>query len=560
MTDKKTTTNTDADAAQRSNRILHGTRIAPGLAIGRAYIYKDLLRQDIEQYEIEEEQVGEEHQRILQAIEDVRSELQQASQQVEQEFNAEVADIFRAQETILQDPELAKEILQELEHELLNAEQILRRVFHRRERSFRNMQDTILRQRADDVADLGRRLLFALQGIQAHQLENIPPKSILVAARLLPSDTVFLSKESTVGVVVEFGGPGSHAALLTRALGIPAVGGIEQVLEKITPDMELLIDGKDGQVLCHPDPKTRESFEKKIERYQVQVRNRRQHCHEPAETRDGVRIRVMANVTCREDIEHALEYGADGIGLYRTESFYLAQKKLPSDQQVYDDMLHTLTPARELPITVRLLDIGGDKQVPYLTLPSESDPFLGRRGVRMLLEYPDLLRTQIHAILRLSQRFHLHILAPMITFAEEMQQIRQILTTTAHHAGIEEIPPFGTMIETPAAALSVDELRPFSDFFSIGTNDLTQYTMAAGRENPLVTNYFRDDHPAVLKLVKMVSDQVPHTQLSLCGELAGDPDMTERLLRIGIRTLSVSAPLIPVIKATIRAIHLGEEA
>ena len=268
----------------------------------------------------------------------------------------------------------------------------------------------------------------------------------------------------------------------------------------------------------------------------------------------------MANVTCREDIERALEYGADGIGLYRTESFYLAQRNLPTEQDVYDDMLHTLTPAEDLPITVRLLDIGGDKQVPYLTLPSESDPFLGRRGVRMLLEYPDLLTTQLKAILRLSQRFHLHILVPMVTFADEMQQVRQMLDTTAREAGIEAIPPLGTMIETPAAALCVDELRPFSDFFSIGTNDLTQYTMAAGRENPLVTSYFRDDHPAVLKLVKMVSEQIAHTGLSLCGELAGNPDMTEQLLQLGIRTLSVSAPLIPLIKATIRNIHLKKEA
>ena len=274
MKDKQKITSANAEHTQQHNIVLQGTRIAPGLAIGQAYIYQDLLHQDIEHYEIEEGQVDEEHQRILEAIEDVRRELQQASRQVEQELNAEVADIFRAQETILQDPELAKEILQELEHELLNAEQVLRRVFYRRERSFRNMQDTILRQRADDVADLGRRLLFALQGIQAHQLENIPPGSVLVAARLLPSDTVFLSKESTVGVVVEFGGPGSHAALLTRALGIPAVGGIENVLEKIAPDMELLLDGKNGTVLCTPDQKTREHFEQKIERYQMQMQNR----------------------------------------------------------------------------------------------------------------------------------------------------------------------------------------------------------------------------------------------------------------------------------------------
>jgi phosphoenolpyruvate-protein kinase (PTS system EI component) len=316
--------NTVTDKQYAQNMLLSGSRISPGMAIGRAFIYRDVLLRDYALYDIEEHQIAEEHQRIEHALEEVRQDLQRSANRVEQELNPELAEIFRAQALILSDVSLLEDILEELQQELANAEYVMQRVLRRWERKFRAMEDTLLRQRAEDMADLNRRLLRALQGIHAHTLEDLPENSVLVAKRLLPSDTVFLSRQSTVAVVVEYGGPGSHAALLTRALGIPAVGQISDLFQHIQPEETLLIDGSQGTVLVSPDAETLASFTRRMSHYQGQIAEAKVHCHEPAHTLDGVHIEVMANITCREDAEQALENGADGIGLYRIESFYLS--------------------------------------------------------------------------------------------------------------------------------------------------------------------------------------------------------------------------------------------
>jgi phosphotransferase system enzyme I (PtsI) len=488
----------------------------------------------------------------------VRQDLRLSANRVKQELDTELAEIFRAQELILSDVSLLEEILEELQRELVNAEYVMQRVLRRWERKFRTMDDAILRQRAEDIADLNRRLLRSLQGIYAHALEDIPEDSVLVARRLLPSDTVFLSRQSTVAVVVEYGGTGSHTALLTRALGIPAVGQIADVLQHIPPEEMVLVDGSRGTVLVSPDSDTLTSFERRKEHYQVHITKAKEHCHDPANTQDGANIEVMANITCREDAEQALENGADGIGLYRLESFYLSRKILPSEQELVEEMKQTLLPVKEQRITIRVLDVGGDKELPFLPLPHEENPFLGRRGVRLLLAYPDLLDTQLNAIMRLSRLFDIRILIPMVTLADDMKHVQERLRKAAMEMEIGTLPPLGAMIETPAAALCVESLLTYADFFSIGTNDLTQYTMAAGRENSLVNNYFQDDHPAVLSLLRMVFEQADSRPVSLCGELAGNTEALSGVLRTGIRNLSVAPSLVPIVKERIRNIALGK--
>ncbi len=548
------------NTTQRKEVILKGTQIAPGLAMGQASIYSDILHQNYSDYDIGEEQIQEEHQRIEQAFEEVREDLRHSVGRVEQELNAELAQIFRAQEMLLSDPELVKEIGQELERELTNAEETIQRVLHRWEKKFRNMEDTVLKQRADDIADLSRRLLRSLRGIHAHELEDLPPNTVLVANHLLPSDTVFLSRESTVGVVVECGGTGSHAALLTRALGIPAVGQIPGVLDKIEPGEQVLLNGNSQTVICSPADETVEAFEQQVEQYHAQLLSAQKHSHERAVTQDGVPVTVMANITCREDVEQAVQYGADGIGLYRVESFYLAQKMLPVKNEVLEEMKHTLNPVRHLPVTVRLLDMGGDKHPPTLTLPKEGNPFLGSRGIRLLAEYPELFATQIRAMLELSQDFDVYVLIPMVTVAEDMQLVQNKFRTIAEEMGIGSIPPVGAMIETPAAALCADQVAKYSNFLSIGTNDLTQYTMAASRENVHVNQYFQENHQAIFRLLRVLFQQLGQsaTPVSLCGELAGDRGAIAQLLEIGIRSLSVAPPLVPIIKETVRGINLKE--
>jgi phosphoenolpyruvate-protein kinase (PTS system EI component) len=282
----------------------------------------------------------------------------------------------------------------------------------------------------------------------------------------------------------------------------------------------------------------------------------RRLCREPARTRDGVAVEVMANVGCVEDSMSAAENGADGIGLYRMEQYYLSRKTPPTEEELLA-ALHKITdPMKGKPITVRLLDLGGDKPVPFLKLPPEDNPFLGRRGIRLLLRYPDLMTTQLRALLTFSNEHDVRILVPMVTLPEDMAQVRRRLDELARDMGVKKTPPLGAMIEVPAAALTIPAILAHAEFFGIGTNDLTQYTMAAGRENPLVSDYFVDDHAAVLRLVQLVVEEGGGVPIEVCGELASRTDIVPELLRLGIRALSVAPPLIPGIKEAVRQVTL----
>ena len=532
---------------------LLGTGVSPGLARGEAFVYIDVLQRDSELYGIDPAEIAEEQARIDKAIDDVRHSLTIDAKQIERKLGRHSAEIFLAQEAMLLDSSVVDELKRILEAELINAEQVVRTVFRVLARRFRDMNNEVLRERGDDIDDLSRRLLLSLGGIHAHSLENLPANTVLVARRLLPSDTVFLSRSSTVAVLAEFAGPAAHAALLARELGIPCVGGIPELLDTVHTGDLVLVDGAEGTAVINPGSQALQRYEKCLA--EVQQRKETIALISPTEravTLDGIEIAVMANVRSREDVERAMERGADGIGLFRTEPFYLAAKHFPSDKEFADFLLDSLQPARGRQIDVRLLDIGADKNPIYLHLPPEPDPFLGRRGVRVLLAYPDLLEAQLRAVLEVSQQFPLGILIPMVTTGSDVVQVQELLHRLATDMGMRELPRIGAMIETPAAALSIPALKKHVDFFSIGSNDLTQYTMAAGRENPMVTEYFIDDHPAILRLIELVVRESGDTPVSLCGELAGRVDVIPRLLRTGIRSLSVSAALVPDVKNAIR--------
>jgi len=375
---------------------------------------------------------------------------------------------------------------------------------------------------------------------------------------LLPSDTVFLSRSSTVGVLAEFAGPAAHAALIARELGIPCVGGIPDLLETINTGDVIQIDGTAGTAVINPDSQALKSYQTTLEIvHQSRIAVAGDNALGKAVTPEGIEVSVMSNVRSREDVERAMENGADGIGLFRTEPFFLASKHLPSSQEFTQFLLNSLEPARGKHIDVRLLDIGADKNPLYLHLRPEPDPFLGRRGVRLLHDYPDLLEAQLRAVLQVSQEFEIGILIPMVAVERDVVHIVSQLHKFAADMGIREIPRIGAMIETPAAALSIANLKKHVDFFSIGSNDLTQYTMAAGRENPLVVDYFIDDHPAVLRLIELVVKEAEDTPVSICGELAGRTEAIPKVLETGIRSISVAASLIPDLKQAIRKIYGG---
>ncbi|BBO80875.1 phosphoenolpyruvate-protein phosphotransferase [Desulfosarcina ovata subsp. sediminis] len=538
---------------------LIGKGVSPGMAQGKAFVYKDVLLRDSELYLIDESQINDEKTRIKEAIDDVRKCLTIDAKRIEGKLGKQSAGIFLAQEAILLDPQVVKEIERVLETEMINAEQVVRTVFRMLARRLRDLDNEVLRERGDDIDDLSRRLLLSLAGIHAHSLENLPANTVLVARRLLPSDTVFLSRSSTVGVLAEFAGPAAHAALLARELGIPCVGGVPDLLETVHSGDIVLVDGTTGTAVINP---SREALQRHNKAFD-EARKRREtmacvNTVERTETVDGIGVSIMANVRSREDVELAMECGADGIGLFRTEPFFLSTKHFPSDKAFATFLRDSLEPARGRHIDVRLLDIGADKNPIYLHLPPEPDPFLGRRGVRVLREYPELLEAQLRAVLEVSQEFGIGVLIPMVTVESDVAHVVSRLHKFAAGMGIRKLPRIGAMIETPAAALSIASLKAYVDFFSIGTNDLTQYTMAAGRENPLVAEYFIDDHPAILRLIELVAKEAGSTPVSVCGELAGRIDMIPKLLRAGIRSLSVAAALVPDVKFAVRTIKIED--
>ncbi len=542
---------------------LVGLGVSPGLAAGNAWVFNhdpwEGRRDYAEDAPRERLTVRQQHAQIEHALEEAQADLQATARRTEAELDAATADIFRAQAAILSDPLLLEEIRKGLAEGRHDAESVVQHVFKRWEHRFRTMDAELLRDRADDIADLRRRLLGILSGsgARAHALQNVPPGSVLVAARLLPSDTVCLSRRSVVAVVVEAGGRLSHAAILTRQIGIPAVSQIDEATRRIRPADRLLVDGTRGTVIVRPDDVTDGRFTRRIERHRARSADARHCCREPARTLDGLLVRVEANICSLEDACAAAENGADGIGLYRIEGLYLSRQHPPSEEELLACLQDALQPLGGVSVTIRLLDAGGDKPLAFARFAPEPDPTLGRRGVRLLLEYPELLNTQLRALLRLARDRPVRILVPMVTLAEEMLEVRRVLLAAARDLGAGRLPPLGAMIETPAAALSADQIVQHADFLSVGTNDLTQYTMAAGRENTLVSRYFVDDHPAVLKLLELVADAAGDLPLSLCGELAGRKRAIPRLVELGFRSLSVPPPLVPEVKAVVRGLRCG---
>lgn len=342
--------------------------------------------------------------------------------------------------------------------------------------------------------------------------------------------------------------------MLAEALGIPTVAQIPNVLMKIGDEDLLIVDATHSEVVVNPDAATQERYAQEIEVARARTAQLMESAGKSAATKDGTLVTVLANVSCREDA--AAENGADGIGLYRLEQFYLSCKTPPTAPELFAELRILFKPMQGRPVVVRLLDLGGDKSLPFLKLPPEDNPFLGQRGIRFLLQYPDLLDTQLQALVQFSCEQEVHILVPLVTVAAEMATVRSRLEAAAAGSGQSKPPLLGAMIETPAAALCIPEIISHADFLSIGTNDLTQYTVAASRENPLVSDYFKQDHPAVLRLLRIIVEEAGDLPVSICGELARQVDAIPTLLKLGIRRLSVAAPMVPAVKEAVRQISL----
>jgi phosphoenolpyruvate-protein phosphotransferase (PTS system enzyme I) len=534
---------------------LTGRCIAPGLGMGRAWIVGDLLKCGGTPGAILAHQVDGELAHLKSCLDETLAELDEYAQRIEVEFDSTLAGVFRAHGEMLRDLFLTVQFEQELRTSLLSADAMVRRVLKRWYQKFEAIENQSLRQRADDLLDLGRNIVRRLRGQQEMGLASIPADSVLVVERLLPSDVVRLPKANVMAVIVETLGQGSHAALLAREKGIPTITEIPGLLSQVTNGTELLVDGFLGTLVIAPGNSTRAGFETRLEKWRATLVRCKGKCREPARTLDGQLIQVEANVGVDDDVEIALDNGADGVGLLRIEELYFARPLPPTEDELFAGLKKLIAPLGRRPITIRLLDIGGDKPLPYLRLLQTSNPVLGRRGVRLLLDYSQLVRTQLGAISRLSEEFALRVLIPMVTLEDDLRQMRVAFDAMCDERKISNRPEFGAMIETPAAALDVPALLKYVDFFCVGTNDLTQYTLAAARDDASVNDYYLDSHESIVRLLRIILADAGDRPVTLCGELAGREAWIPRLLEMGFRALSVSPAVIPTTKEIVRRVN-----
>ncbi len=529
--------------------------ISPGLGIGKAWVVGDVLKWGGSHAAIIERDIEGELLRLSRSFEEALAELDLRARRIEAEFDSALAGIFRAHGEMLREIFTSGEFEREMRESLLSAEAVVRRVLKRWYKRFEAVENQTVRQRADDVLDLGRNLIRRLRGDSDDGAAAIPPDSILVVERLLPSDVVALPKGKVAAVVVATLGQGSHAALLAREKGIPTVTGVPDLLSLVGAGTELLVDGFAGSLIIAPDPPTRDEFQERLATWRAALVRCRSSCHEPAITRDGQRVRIEANIGLEDDVAAAVDSGADGVGLLRIEQLYFARQTPPSEDELFTDLERMIAPFGERPVTIRLLDAGGDKPLSYLALPRGPNPVLGQRGVRLLLEYPQVVRTQMGAILRLSREHFVRALIPMVTLEDDIRQMREAFDALRREHDIANPPPFGAMIETPAAALSIPRLAEHVDFFCVGTNDLAQYTLAAARDDAAVNDYYLDGHESVLRLLAIVAAEASGRPVTICGELAGREAQIPQLLKLGFRDLSVAPNLIPTTKDLVRTLN-----
>jgi phosphocarrier protein FPr len=541
--------------------VLTGIAASPGIAVGPAALYRphlpDVVRQAIADPTAEWDRF---HAAVMIAQDELRELERQASQQV----GPEEAAIFQAHALFLQDPALIDAVKRRISSEAVNAEAIWEEEIKATADGFRQLDNPYMQARAADVEDVGRRVLQQLLDVELPSLAFEQP-SILAAVDLSPSDTAQLDPANVLGICVERGGATSHSAILARALGIPAIVGVGEELWAVEEGDIIAIDGQQGQLWLAPDREQRMALLEKQMEWQQSQEEAKVSSQEPAVTLDGHLIEIAANIGGPHDVAVALDYGAEGVGLFRTEFLFMDRDSAPTEDEQFQAYLKVAEAMGQRPVIIRTLDVGGDKPLPYVDLGQEENPFLGWRGIRFCLDQPTIFRPQLRAALRASARGNVKLMFPMVGSIHEVRAAKLLLEEEKEHlrrAGqpFDEAMEVGMMIEVPAAVATADLLASEVDFFSIGTNDLTQYTMAADRGNAHVADLVQALQPAVLRLIKQTVDAAHRAGIwvGICGELAGNAAATPLLVGLGMDELSMSAPSIPAVKAAIRQLDFAE--
>lgn len=525
---------------------MRGTGASSGIGIGKAVVVRD------EKPEVVRVSISDKDKEVKR-FEDVLAKITEATMEMAESLANKVggkeAEILNGHVLLLSDPMLSEEIKQKIQNELVNAEFAVDSVYDMYAGMFASMDDELMQQRATDMKDLKVRILKGLLGMADVDVARLPEGSILVAEDLTPSMTAGLNPQTVYGIVTELGGRTSHSAILSRALEIPAVVAISGLLENIHDGDTVCFDGDKGEVVIHPDADTLAEYEKKKEAYLLEKKELENYKGKPSVTKDGRKVEIVANIGKPEDAQRALEYDAEGVGLFRTEFLFMDRENAPTEEEQFEAYKKVATLMKDKPVIIRTLDIGGDKEIPYLGIEQDENPFLGYRAIRLCLDRKeDLYRPQLRALLRASAFGDIRIMIPLITCVDEIREAKALIREIMEDLDRENIAynkdiQVGIMIETAASSIMADVFAKEVDFFSIGTNDLTQYTMCVDRGNAKVSYLYSPLNPAVLRSLKRVitSAKEAGIMVGMCGEAAADPLLIPLLLVWGLDEFSMSA-------------------
>jgi phosphotransferase system enzyme I (PtsI) len=555
---------TDAAPETKEEITLTGISAAPGVVIGPAHVVS-AETMSIPDIPVPSDQVEDEVAKLDEALQATREELVEIKARLAQQLGEDHAKIFDAHLLILDDVLVVDDTVALIREENHNAAWAFQKVISNVTTSFANIEDEYLKERYADIVDVKKRVLQKLLGGGGQKFRNPTLPSVVVAHDLSPSETVQLDRKVVLGYATALGGRTSHTAILARSQGVAAVVGLENVPSRIETGDTVILDGNCGALVINPLEETLETYKNEIERYKEFEEQLLTLTGYPAETLDNRKIELMANIDLPGEVDSALEYVAEGIGLFRTEYFFIAQDHLPSEEEQYRVYRSVIEKMEGKPVTIRVLDVGGDKIGGHLHAAPESNPFMGWRGIRFLLTRKDILKTQLRAIYRASAHGKVKILLPLIVNIGEVRETKKICEEiraelTANRFRIDREVPFGIMVETPSAVALSDALAKEVDFFSIGTNDLIQYTMAVDRGNAQISHLYQYLHPSIIRLLKMAINAGRKAQIpvALCGEMAVDPLSTIVLIGLQIDELSCSPNTMPEVKKVIRSVTYDE--
>ncbi len=553
-------------AGASGERVLRGIPVSPGVCRGRILVVSSAQDHELPRVELPASEIPSQLQRLERALLDTRHEIQQIQREVSERLGASDASIFEAHLHVLDDPMLLPEVKRCITEEHLTAEFAFKQTAEKFVRALAASRDEYLRERATDLRDVIGRVLNHLLGRTDHGvLRQLNEQAIIIAADLTPTQTAQLDKKMALGFATDMGSRTSHTAIMARSMRIPAVVGLQHACRDLASGQYALLDGYNGQLVINPTDQTLFEYGQLVRRHVTIEEKLRETIQQPAVTLDGVRVTLSANVEQAGDTEAVLASGAEGVGLFRTEYLFINRDTLPTEEEQLASYRQVAAALKPSPVIIRTLDLGGDKLLSHLAHPEEMNPFLGWRAIRFCLQERGIFRAQLRAILRASVEGNVKIMYPMISGLDELLQANAFLDELKAELDCEGVPydkelETGAMIEIPSAAVAADALAKRVKFFSLGTNDLIQYSLAVDRLNAKIAHLYEPTHPAIVRLIKMTADAGRRHGVwtGVCGEMAGDPVLTPLLLGLGVTEFSAAPGVVPHVKHLIRRLKMKE--